>query len=98
MFKMYHESRHWLTDEEYAWEFVLPVGREFGSPDYERLAKLDAVAYAAKAAADRASESMDETERFVQKSKHWILLMESAHQMASKSHDERGPASCLSNE
>lgn len=41
MSKMHHESRHWLTDDEYAWEFMLPVGREFGSPDYERLAKSD---------------------------------------------------------
>jgi len=30
-----------LTDEESAWESMAPVGREFGSPDYERLTRLD---------------------------------------------------------
>jgi len=30
-----------MTDEEYAWERMPPVGREFGSPDWERLAARD---------------------------------------------------------
>lgn len=42
--KLFRESRFWMTDEEYSWEFMRPVGREFGSPDYERLAAIDAAA------------------------------------------------------
>ena len=98
MFRMYHESRNWLTDEVYAWEFMLPVGREFGSPDYERLAKLDAVAYAVTAVADHASESTHEPERFVQKSNQTIKSMESTHQIARKSDDEWRSESGLSDE
>jgi hypothetical protein len=39
-FKQVH---HWMTDEECIWEFMRPVGREFGSQDYERLMGLDAI-------------------------------------------------------
>ena len=46
----FKESRYWMTDEEYAWEFAPPVGREFGSPDYERLTASDALTEKAKAA------------------------------------------------
>lgn len=35
-------KRLWLTAEERAWLNVVPVGREFGSKDYERLSILDA--------------------------------------------------------
>jgi len=28
----FKQARHWMTDEEYAWEFMPPVGSEFGSP------------------------------------------------------------------
>ena len=31
----------WLTAEERAWLNIVPVGREFGSKDYERLMVLD---------------------------------------------------------
>lgn len=31
----------WRSAEEQAWLDVAPVGREFGSPDYERLQVLD---------------------------------------------------------
>jgi uncharacterized protein (DUF2384 family) len=30
------------------WNNIVPVGREFGSPDYDRLAKLDHLAIRAK--------------------------------------------------
>lgn len=30
-----------MSAEEQAWEFTAPVGREFGSPDYERLMRED---------------------------------------------------------
>lgn len=35
------------SDEERAWLDMAPVGREFGSPDYERLTALDQAAFAA---------------------------------------------------
>lgn len=31
--------------EDRAWESMAPVGREFGSPDYERLMELDNLEY-----------------------------------------------------
>jgi hypothetical protein len=34
----------WRSAEERAWLDLTPVGREFGSPDYERLARQDAEA------------------------------------------------------
>lgn len=33
------------SDEDKAWETMAPVGREFGSPDYERLAQQDALEF-----------------------------------------------------
>lgn len=27
----FKQARHWMTDEEYAWEFMPAVGSEFGS-------------------------------------------------------------------
>jgi hypothetical protein len=43
-----HTSRqHQASDEEKAWLDMAPVGREFGSPDYERLTALDQAAFAA---------------------------------------------------
>jgi hypothetical protein len=44
------EMRGPLPRDE-GWDKMVPVGREFGSKDYERLAKLDALTGAAKAAA-----------------------------------------------
>lgn len=37
----FHGERFWRSREEQAWLDVAPVGREFGSPDYERLQVLD---------------------------------------------------------
>ena len=37
-------GRHWLTAEDRAWSNVVPIGREFGSKDFERLSILDAFA------------------------------------------------------
>lgn len=44
-----HPSRpqHQALDEEKAWLDMAPVGREFGSPDYEWLTALDQAAFAA---------------------------------------------------
>lgn len=37
MTKAFKESRFWRTAEEQAWLSIAPVGREFGSPVYERI-------------------------------------------------------------
>lgn len=37
----FHGQCMWRSAEEQAWLDVAPVGREFGSPDYERLETLD---------------------------------------------------------
>ncbi|TBO34449.1 DUF2384 domain-containing protein [Aquabacterium lacunae] len=39
--------QHQASDEEQAWLDKAPVGREFGSPDYECLTALDQAAFAA---------------------------------------------------
>ncbi|HTD05224.1 cyclic-phosphate processing receiver domain-containing protein [Undibacterium sp.] len=41
-----------LTAEDKEWLGMTPVGREFGSKDYDRLVQLDALVEAAKAASD----------------------------------------------
>lgn len=37
----FHGSFQWMSAEETAWEFAAPVGREFGSPDFDRLMRED---------------------------------------------------------
>lgn len=38
----FHSSRFfWQSAEDSAWENMVPVGREFGSPDYDRLMQQD---------------------------------------------------------
>lgn len=37
----FHGKTLWRSREEQVWLDVAPVGREFGSPDYERLEILD---------------------------------------------------------
>ncbi|WP_232834482.1 DUF2442 domain-containing protein [Rhodoferax ferrireducens] len=44
--QLFHERFHsarffWRSSEERAWENMAPVGREFGSPDYDRLMQQD---------------------------------------------------------
>jgi len=60
------------SDEDIAWDAIAPVGREFGSPDYERLAQQDALEFrlrlaelvsAARTAAFGQSEPEDPGER-----------------------------------
>jgi hypothetical protein len=50
------------TAEELAWESMAPVGREFGSPDYERLTQLDYQAIRAAEIMAEAILGMDEIE------------------------------------
>ncbi len=40
--RFYNTRFIWWSAEDRAWESMAPVGREFGSPDYERLMKDDA--------------------------------------------------------
>ncbi|OGO97125.1 MAG: hypothetical protein A2Z93_05215 [Curvibacter sp. GWA2_64_110] len=42
-----------------AWDSVVPVGREFGSPDYERLAELDSLAFKTFGSMKRARRWLD---------------------------------------
>ena len=63
------------TAEEQAWLDMAPVGYEFGSKDYERLARLDALADKARASARRASASIDETLSIVAESNLRIEAM-----------------------
>lgn len=37
----------WRTAEDLIWDRITPVGREFGSPDFDRLMEMDAAAFAA---------------------------------------------------
>lgn len=41
----FHGKFLWRSAEEQAWLDLAPVGREFGSPDYERLEQLDGYAF-----------------------------------------------------
>lgn len=47
--RLFHARFHgrflWRSAEEQAWIDLAPVGREFGSPDYERLEQLDGYAF-----------------------------------------------------
>lgn len=40
-FRRFHGKVLWQSAEDQAWDNMVPVGREFGSPDYERLNILD---------------------------------------------------------
>ena len=48
--RFYNTRFFWWSAEDRAWESMAPVGREFGSPDYERLMKEDADQWRAKLA------------------------------------------------
>lgn len=50
----------WRAPEDLAiWENVAPVGREFGSPDYERLEELDSLAFKAFGSMKKARRWLD---------------------------------------
>ena len=54
--RLYYERFHTdfirRTTEDIAWLNIVPVGREFGSPDYDRLAILDMFTWGRLSAAD----------------------------------------------
>lgn len=41
--KYRQRGRCWLTAEDRAWLNMVPIGREFGSKDFDRLTTLDAL-------------------------------------------------------
>ena len=41
----FHSTFLWRSAEDFEWLNMAPVGREFGSPDYERLEALDLYSY-----------------------------------------------------
>jgi hypothetical protein len=55
---------------------MAPVWREFGSKDCDRLSQLDNLADAATAAANRISQSIDQTLQAVEESNNRIREME----------------------
>ncbi|MGH8436075.1 MAG: hypothetical protein ACRERX_16725 [Pseudomonas sp.] len=40
-YSRFHGLFRWMSAGEQAWEYAAPVGREFGSPDYDRLTRQD---------------------------------------------------------
>jgi len=48
--RLYNNRFVWWSEVDRAWERMAPVGREFGSPDYDRLMKDDADQFQAKLA------------------------------------------------
>ena len=40
-YRRFHSAFLWRSAEEYEWLNAAPVGREFGSPDYEKLMEQD---------------------------------------------------------
>lgn len=48
--RFYNTRFIWWGAEDCAWENMAPIGREFGSPDYERLMKEDSDQWQAKLA------------------------------------------------
>lgn len=39
--RLHHSAFRWSSAEDRAWDTMAPVGREFGSPEYERLMQQD---------------------------------------------------------
>lgn len=49
----------WRTTEDIAWTRFVPVGREFGSPDFDRLMELDEAAFSAFGSIERVRQWLD---------------------------------------
>lgn len=75
LYKLYQGRYIRLTAKDRAWLDMAPVGREFGSKDYERLVQLDALADVAKTAANQVSEFIDQTLQVVEESNNRIRDM-----------------------
>lgn len=53
------KNMHRVPDDLAIWERIAPIGREFGSPDYERLAELDSLAFKALGSMIKARRWLD---------------------------------------
>lgn len=69
-FTTYEYGPFEMTAEKRAWDSMAPMGREFGSPDYERLTRLDNVQQAIgdrckdlRLSLERAQRLADENDR-----------------------------------
>lgn len=65
--KLLHRASPWSTNENRDWDSIVPVGHEFGSPDYERLMLQDALDLKTKLAelverGQATATEMDQTE------------------------------------
>lgn len=49
----FHGQFIWQSAEDMAWDRIVPVGREFGSPDCDRLMEMDDAAFSAFGSIDR---------------------------------------------
>lgn len=49
----------WRTAEDIAWDRMVPVGREFGSPDFYRLMEMDDAAFSAFGSIDRGRQWLE---------------------------------------
>lgn len=49
----------WRSAEDIAWDRSRPAGREFGSPDYDRLMVQDQAAFAALGSIERVRQWLD---------------------------------------
>jgi len=49
----------WRTTEDIAWDRMVSVGREFGSPDSDRLMEMDDAAFSAFGSIERGRQWLD---------------------------------------
>ena len=49
----------WPAADDMAWVRMVPIGREFGSPDFDRLMELDEAAFSAFGSIERARQWLD---------------------------------------
>ena len=59
MYLRFHGQSIWQSAEYIAWDRIVPVGREFGSPDFDRLMELDNAAFSAFGSIERVRKWLD---------------------------------------
>lgn len=59
MYLRFHGQSLWQSAEDIAWDRIVPVGREFGSPDFDRLMELDNAAFSALGSIERVRQWLD---------------------------------------
>ncbi len=55
----FKEPWRWPTADDMAWVRMAPIGREFGSPDFDRLMALDEAAFSAFGSIARVRQWLD---------------------------------------